>query len=341
MMKKVLLFCLLLFALTACAGEPSPTGTSTLDATVLYKTAISGATADAFLTQSALPPTQTLAPTGTWTPFPTLDRTRPLIQTPTGEKPCDRAGAGHPIDVTIPDGTVVAPGEAFSKTWRLENVGSCTWTRQYALTFFSGNSLNAFQTNNLSQEVAPGEVIDVSVDMEAPMTAGFYQSNWMLSNGEGALFGIGPNGDAPFWVRIEVVPSVTDTPALTATVTSTPVVYLEGDADLGDGDRLDLDTATLNPGDVTQADFLYRHGGDPAHILMTMNGTVWMVFGETEPTFGDCNKAGMTGNAISFEDVPTGTTICYRTSDMLPGRMLIEGFAGGKLSVSFLTWAVP
>src|SRR5512143_3278895 len=31
-------------------------------------------------------------------------------------------------DVTVPDGTSYAPGTTFTKTWRLKNIGSCTWT---------------------------------------------------------------------------------------------------------------------------------------------------------------------------------------------------------------------
>jgi hypothetical protein len=46
----------------------------------------------------------------------------------------------------------------------------------------------------------------------------------MLSNADGELFGIGPNGDAPFWARIIVVPSETETP--TPTNTPTPEVTL-------------------------------------------------------------------------------------------------------------------
>jgi hypothetical protein len=30
-------------------------------------------------------------------------------------------------DVTIPDGTVMTPGNAFSKTWRVRNSGTCKW----------------------------------------------------------------------------------------------------------------------------------------------------------------------------------------------------------------------
>jgi hypothetical protein len=219
MRKKIVLILIGIFALSACVGEATPAATVTLDATLLNKTAASQATADYNATHASVP-TQTLPPEATWTPVPTIERTRPSGASPTPETPCDMAAAGHPIDVTIPDGTVLAPGEMFSKTWRLKNVGSCKWTRFYTIVFFSGNSLNAHQTHYLPAEVEPGETIDVTVDMEAPMEPGEYQSNWMLSNADGELFGIGPHGDAPFWARILVVLSETDTP--TPTVTSTP-----------------------------------------------------------------------------------------------------------------------
>jgi hypothetical protein len=326
--------------LTACGGEVTSTEAPTLDATALNRTAVSQATADSLQTQQAAPST-TMTLTSTWTPVPTLDRTRPSGATPTPEKPCNQAAAGHPIDVTIPDETVLAPGETFSKTWRLENVGSCKWSQAYAVVFFSGNSMNAIQTQPLVGEVSSGQVIDITVDMEAPQTEGIYQSNWMLSDPGGNLFGIGPNGDAPFWVRIEVVKKLTDTPTPTPTITTTPVVYLSGEGDLVNEDQFDLDTGALNPADATSSDMIYQTGGDPDHILLTMNGTQWVVFGETKPTFGHCAEAVLSGNAISFNDVPVGTYLCYRTSDGLPGRLLIEGVADGTLSVSFLTWSIP
>ena len=340
MIKRFLIFCVLLLMITACTVDEPLVTEPALNATSLNETAVSLATLDAAATQTLIP-THTLVPAGTWTAVPTIDRTRPPSQSATPDLPCDQAAAGHPIDVTIPDGTVMAPGESFSKTWRLENAGTCTWTRQYAVVFFSGNSLNAFQTHNLRQEVEPGSVIDVTVDMEAPVATGVYQSNWMLSNEDGVLFGIGPNGDAPFWARIEVAQLVTDTPQPSPTVTLTPVVYLTGEGDLTNGDQLDLDSGTLNPEDTASADLIYEFGGEPAHILLTMNGTQWVVQGEVRPSFGDCDEAVMTGNAISFTEVPVGTYLCYRTSDALPGFLLLEGFEAGQLSVSFLTWAVP
>ena len=233
------------------------------------------------------------------------------------------------------------PGTSFSKTWRIENVGACTWTRQYALTFFSGNSLGARYTHNLQQPVNPGEMIDLTVDMVAPQNVGLYQSNWMLSDPEGNLFGIGPHGDAPFWVRIEVVQLITPTPTLTPTITPTPMVQITGSAVIVDGDQLDLDTATLNPPDDTEADLVYQYGGTPIHQLFPVNDTVWAVFGETEPSSGNCFDTTLNDEPISFNQVPDGTYICYRTSEKLRGWLLIEDFEAGKLTVSFITWAAP
>ncbi len=338
---KIIIICICLsLLLTACGNGEAPTEAPTLDATALNKTAISQADEDRNKTQQAAP-SMTVTLTSTWTPVPTLDRTRPSGATPTAEKSCNQAAAGHPIDVTIPDGTILAPGESFSKTWRLENVGSCSWSLAYTVVFFSGNSMNAIQTQPLIGEVDPNQAVDLTVDMEAPQKEGVYQSNWMLSDPNGNLFGIGPNGDAPFWVSIEVVNQVTDTPTPTPTITATPEVYLSGSADLVNTNQLDLDTGTIDPANATNSDMVYQYGGDPDHILLAMNGTQWMVYGDTKPTFADCSGAALSGNAISFNDVPVGTYLCYRTSEGLPGRLLIEGFADGSFSVSFLTWALP
>ena len=38
-------------------------------------------------------------------------------------------------DLSIPDGSSVAPGAAFTKTWRLLNNGTCTWGPSYNLVW--------------------------------------------------------------------------------------------------------------------------------------------------------------------------------------------------------------
>jgi hypothetical protein len=140
-----------------------------------------------------------------------------------------------------------------------------------------------------------------------------------------------------------VVQTVTDTPQPTATPTSTPVVYLSGEVSLADQDQLDLDTGDLNPEETTGSDLAYLYGGDPRHVLMALNNAEWMVFGEEQPGFDQCDRAEMSGSSVSFEDVPVGTYLCYRTTAGLPGRLMIAGFdsEAETLLIEFLTWSVP
>ena len=340
-MKKFVFFIpLLLLLLSGCLEQTQPINVPTLDGSALNQTAVMQTTLDSLATLDQQP-TNTNTPPSTLTPIPTLDRTRPLIQSPTAEIPCNISSAGSPLDITIPDGTIMSPGQSFSKTWRLENVGSCTWTRLYSVIFFSGNSLNAFQTHYLLSEVQPGNVIDITVDMVAPEEPGTYQSNWMLVDPSGELFGIGPNGDAPFWARIEVVAQATDTPTPSPTQTITPVVYVMGSVELINGDTFDLDTGLRNVETPENPDFNYVYGNEPPFVLNTLNGALWAVFGEEEPSLEECQTASLSGDPISFTEVPFGTYLCYQTSEMLPGWLLINGFADESLAIRFLTWSMP
>ena len=138
-------------------------------------------------------------------PTPTVTLTPTITQTTT---PCDRAA--FVTDVTIPDGEELQPNESFTKTWRLKNDGSCTWTSSYALIFDSGDSMSGPASKQLtSGTVAPGASMDISVNLTAPSSPGTYKGYWKLRNGSGVNFGIGTGGTNPFWVEIEVVPNTT------------------------------------------------------------------------------------------------------------------------------------
>ena len=143
---------------------------------------------------------------------------------------CDKVQ--YVADVNIPDGTVMQPGAQFTKTWRLKNVGTCAWTTSYQLVFFSGEKMGAASSAAFPKSVAVGETVDVSINMVAPSAAGSYRGFWMFKNANGALFGLGAQGNKPWWVDIKVSgPTVTPggvtaTPSVTATpggATATPV----------------------------------------------------------------------------------------------------------------------
>lgn len=112
-------------------------------------------------------------------------------------------------DVTVPDGTSFAPGATFTKTWRLKNIGTCTWSTSYALVFSSGDKLGGPTSVNLPNSVAPGQTVDLSLTLTAPNSAGHYIGYWQFKNASGTLFGIGSTGNKAWWVEINVTGSST------------------------------------------------------------------------------------------------------------------------------------
>lgn len=112
---------------------------------------------------------------------------------------CNRAS--FVADVTIQDNTAITVGKSFTKTWRLKNVGSCTWTSGYQLVFDSGDQMSGPSSQQLTNgTVAPGQTIDVSVNLIAPASPGTYKGNWRLKDSNGVLFAL---STGPFWVQIK------------------------------------------------------------------------------------------------------------------------------------------
>ena len=165
-----------------------------------------------------LEPTATPAPTTTATATPTLSPTPSPTVTPTPTKiiPCNQAV--FVADVTVPDGTSFLPGFQFTKVWRLRNAGRCTWTPSYALVFYRGDQMGGTTSVNIPSVVAPGQTVDIPVNVVAPSLPGSYRSDWMLRDSSGALFGAGANGATPIWLKINVM----GLPDLAVTITADP-----------------------------------------------------------------------------------------------------------------------
>jgi hypothetical protein len=136
-----------------------------------------------------------------------------LVPTATVQQPASAATAcdwaQFIADVTVPDGTTYAPNATFTKTWRLKNIGTCTWTTSYSLVFDSGTKMGGPTSVNLPKSVAPGQTVDLSISLTAPSSAGRYIGYWKFKNASGATFGIGSNFNTPWWVEINVSGSST------------------------------------------------------------------------------------------------------------------------------------
>ena len=126
----------------------------------------------------------------------------PVVASPTSGAPAATAtsdcdDADFVADVTIPDGTVLDPGESFTKTWRLKNAGTCSWTSSYAVIFSNGDAMSGPATQAMTGNVNPGQTVDISMNLKAPATPGDYTGYWKLRNAAGVTF-------ATFYVNIKV-----------------------------------------------------------------------------------------------------------------------------------------
>jgi len=164
-------------------------------------------TLDAMADQTSTP-ADSIVPTSTQafpTATPTLafaSSTPYVYLSPIPVKRCD--AAAFVKDVTVADGSLISPGNSFTKTWRIQNVGTCSWTPSYALVFINGDGMNAPSRVSFSGNVNPGETVDLSVNLTAPSKKGHYRNYWKLRNASGVLFGIGTQADTAFWADINV-----------------------------------------------------------------------------------------------------------------------------------------
>lgn len=186
----------LLAALLACNLPLGPRDPVEATMTAAIKTVVVG------LTGTSAVQTVTAAAGGTR--LPTVPGSTPVLLQPTSVT--TRCNWGEFItDLSIPDGTRLRPGESFTKSWRLKNIGTCTWTPDYAVVFESGSGMGASPSVRIPQPVGPGATVDISINMTAPTTPGRMRGNWKLQTAAGERFGLGSSGQDTFYVEIEVV----------------------------------------------------------------------------------------------------------------------------------------
>ena len=145
-------------------------------------------------------------PTATATMAITPTQVTPTIavSNPTAAPATGGNQAEFVADVNIPDDTVFAPGQSFTKTWRISNTGQTTWTSGYSLVFIDGDLLGAEASVPIPKEVEPGDNVEVSVDMVAPEQDGSFISYWKMKTPDGTIFGFGSTGSEAIWVKITV-----------------------------------------------------------------------------------------------------------------------------------------
>jgi hypothetical protein len=206
MIKYTFKLCSLLIGTAFLIGACGPASPNNLD-----EAAMATAVAQTVEARS----TQTGQDTSTPSPKPssTSSSSTHVQATPTMTLTLVPATASGPVDpclkanfladVNYPDDTIVSPGQAFTKTWRIQNNGTCTWDSSYSLVFWDGDQMGALPQNPLPQVVGPGQQVDISIPFTAPSINGTYRSEWKILTKWGGYLGVGEY-QSPLYVEIVV-----------------------------------------------------------------------------------------------------------------------------------------
>lgn len=181
--------------LSACGGSAPPTEPP-VDIAAVRTSAASTVEARFTLTAAAFTPTPPPPTTETETaatdePEATPTATSPVIAAVTNAEGtqvelCDNLT--YVADVTIPDGTIMSPGQDFVKTWRVRNTGACPWGAGYVLVYAGYTIPMSGQFIAMTEVIQPGREVEVSVQFTAPSQAGEYLSAWTMRNPQGVTF---------------------------------------------------------------------------------------------------------------------------------------------------------
>ena len=137
-------------------------------------------------------------------PVPTEQQGAPfkaptLYASPTA--PLNTGGAGEPTqvanctnnlefieDLSIPDGTQLAPSREIVKEWKVRNSGTCNWNADYSVRLISGDALGAQPLLALVPARYGTEAV-ISITFTTPAEPGRYSATWRAHGPDGEPFG--------------------------------------------------------------------------------------------------------------------------------------------------------
>ena len=153
--------------------------------------------------------------------LPTATRTATSAPTATGLSPGQPSptptclGLHFVRDVTVPDNTGMTPAQVFTKTWQVQNSGTCPWKPGFQVILFGGVAMGG-SPFKVAQTVGPGGTIQVAIKMAAPTNIkGVVEGTWKMADDNGEAFG-------DYLSVVIVVGSGTPTSTATPATTRTP-----------------------------------------------------------------------------------------------------------------------
>jgi hypothetical protein len=112
-----------------------------------------------------------------------------LVAAGTVPPPIDGDVSKFVADVTVPDGSVVAPGRQFVKTWEIRNVGTVAWSGRYLERQPGPDGAPCRTPDRVPvPATAPGASVRVSVEVDPPSTPASCKVYWKMVDGQGRAF---------------------------------------------------------------------------------------------------------------------------------------------------------
>lgn len=175
-----------------------------------------------------------------------------------GQTAC-QSQAAFKQDVTIPAGTRISAQSTFTKVWRLQNTGECTWTpNSYKLGFMDGERMNAPLVIPLPGAIQPGTSVDISTLFTSPSQAGNYSNSWQLLDASGKPVPDANGGALTVRLDVEVM-------AGGSNILPAALYYLAGEAGAQQIWRMDKDG-------LTRTQLTNESAGVERFELETVNG---------------------------------------------------------------------
>ncbi len=112
-----------------------------------------------------------------------LPTSTPVIPTATVVFP-DKAD----FAAALPSPNQFLPGQHFYLTWQLKNSGTTTWSGKYRFYYSDGIQLAEQSSYAITDTVAPGGILTVTLPAVAPSAEGTYKTTWTLENPDGIPF---------------------------------------------------------------------------------------------------------------------------------------------------------
>ena len=100
-------------------------------------------------------------------------------------------------DITVPDGTIVAPESSIDKRWQVQNSGTCNWGDGYKIKLLRGDPMGVPKEQALVPARSNSQA-EIRILFTAPKNPQKYSGVWQAYNQDDQPFG------DPFYIEIVV-----------------------------------------------------------------------------------------------------------------------------------------